>query len=63
MAMKYRVCMPMNGSTMLMIRVEGNLNNLDMSLETNSTCCGIAGGSWLIGNDDGPEELHGGAQC
>ena len=45
------------------LRVEGNLNNLDMSLETNSTCCGIAGGSWLTGNDDGPEELHGGAQC
>ena len=47
----------------LMIRVEGNLHNLDMSLETNSTRCGIAGGSWLIGNDDGPEELHGGATC
>jgi hypothetical protein len=48
--------------TILMIWLEGNLNNLNMSLETNVTCCGIAGGSWLIGDDDGLEELHGGAQ-
>jgi hypothetical protein len=42
-----------------MILVEGNLNTLDMPLKTNSTCCGIVGGSWLIEDDDGPEELHG----
>jgi Fe-S oxidoreductase len=45
-----------------MIRVQGDLNTLDMSLGTNSTCCGIAGGSWLIEDDDGPEELHGRVQ-
>jgi hypothetical protein len=48
--------------TILMIWLEENLNNLNMSLETNLTCCSIAGGSWLIGDDDGPEELHRGAQ-
>jgi hypothetical protein len=44
-----------------MIRVEDSLNTLDkyMSLGTNSTCCGNAGGSWLIEDDDVPEELHG----
>jgi hypothetical protein len=42
----------------LMIRVEGNLKTFDLSLETNSTCLGIAGGNWLIGDYDGPEELH-----
>jgi hypothetical protein len=45
------------------IRVEGSLKNLGkyMSPGTNSTRCGIAGGSWLIEDrdDDGPEVLHG----
>jgi hypothetical protein len=43
-----------------MTRMEDSLNTLDKytSLGINSTRCGIAGGSWLIG-DDGPEELHG----
>jgi hypothetical protein len=47
----------------LMICVEGNLKN-DLSLKTNSTCLGIAGCNWLIGDYDGPEELHHeGAHC
>ncbi len=44
-----------------MIRVEDSPNTLDKynSLGINSTRFGIAGGSWLIEADDGPEELHG----
>jgi hypothetical protein len=44
-----------------MIRVEDSANTLGkyISLGIISTRFGIAGGSWLIEDDDGPEELHG----